>query len=67
MSLRREMATWNAGLTSLQDETLTSSCNTASGLKNTLLGPILSYFLNSQLLGGRGTVSAFAFNQAGAG
>ena len=43
---------WNAGLTSLQDETLISSCDTASGLKNTPLGPILSYILNSQLLGG---------------
>lgn len=37
-SLKRETAKWNAGLIFLQDESLVSSCDTASGLNSTLTG-----------------------------
>lgn len=59
VSLKREMAKGHA-FPSLQEETLISSCDAASGLKSTP-GPTWNYILNSQQLG-VGAGSTFPFN-----
>lgn len=45
---------------SLQDKPLISSGDTASGLKNTLLGPMWTYILGVAVQSGGGAVSSFA-------
>lgn len=59
-SRKGEMAKWNPGLNSLQDEPLISSCVTASGLKNTLVGPMWGCILGVAVQLGGGGMSALA-------
>lgn len=56
VSLKREMATGQAGFPSLQEETPVSSCDAASGLKSTLRRPHLELYFGQSAVGRTGGV-----------